>query len=254
MKTLENKRERIISQIRTSSPFDKQETERILAKFFSKVPSIVNPLVKEYQLDKKKVLEIGSSYGQTLCYWGPGSCGVEVGLNYKQFMDALDIRTYKCNVEEGFLNIHESFDAIVTNNIFEHLVAPHLYLARLHKLLQEDGLLVIGHPIVPNRFVRWAWLALGYRGWLAGEHINFFTPETSRLTIEFAGFRVVQQFCPRLHTSIGTVDRLILPFTVQCLSICKKIKDFKYNDNRYIEYEPSWALPGLDHFHKDRVG
>lgn len=236
----------IIETVRARSPFDPAETERILRKFFAKVPRVVRLLTKEYSLQTKKVLEIGCSYGQTLMWWGPGSSGVEVFERSAAFARALGLKVHALNVEEGFGDIQETFDIIFTNNLLEHIVAPHLYLARLNALLNSGGMLVVGHPVVPSVVTRWLWKAFGYNGWLAGEHINFFTPATARLTYERGGFRVVRQYC----SGFGRwrfLNWLVRPFAIQTLTVCRKIDGYRY-DSPWI-FEPSWASD-LKRFHR----
>src|SRR5262249_5250562 len=109
-----------------------------------------------------------------------------------------------------------SFEAIHSNNLIEHLVAPHRFLVGCRRLLHPDGLLALGHPVVPPRGVASVWRALGVRGWLASEHINFFSPATVRLMLARAGFDVVEQFSPGFLRLGPTVARLSVPVGVSC--------------------------------------
>lgn len=73
--------------------------------------------------------------------------------------------THRLNVEDdlGRLPVG-AFGAVHSHNLIEHLVAPHLFLVRCHTLLAEDGLLALGHPVVPPSIVRRVWLAGLQRG------------------------------------------------------------------------------------------
>ena len=53
------------------------------------------------------------------------------------------------NVEDGLPDFGRQFDGIFCSNLLEHLVAPHLFLLRLHDLLAEDGRLFIHVPTMP---------------------------------------------------------------------------------------------------------
>ncbi len=64
--------------IKERSPFDESETNQIIDKFFSSIPSDIKILSQHYQFDEKKVLDIGCAYGQSLLYWGEDSEGIEV--------------------------------------------------------------------------------------------------------------------------------------------------------------------------------
>jgi SAM-dependent methyltransferase len=200
-KDLEKRRLELIEEIKEKSSFSKEETERIIKFFFHKVPRSVQILSKRYDLANKKVLEIASAYGQTLLYWGSGSEAVEIEPEYIKFLNNLDRKTYSLNVEDGFDGIPaENYDVIFSSNLFEHLVAPHFFIARLYSLLKPGGLLIVAHPVVPTVFVRKLWTWIGYQGWSAVEHVNFFTPETARLTLEVGGFKVLEQFFPGFST------------------------------------------------------
>lgn len=249
--TLEKKRLELIEEIRGKSPFPKEETERIIKKFFHKIPRSVKILSKRYDLANKKILEIASAYGQTFLYWGPGSEAVEVGSEYIKFLHGLDRKTYSLNVEDGFDGIPaESYDVIFSSNLFEHLVAPHLFIARLYSLLKPGGLLIIAHPVVPAVFARKLWILIGYQGWSAVEHTNFFTPETARLTLEAGGFKVLEQFFPGFPAEPRFLRWVSKPLAIQCISVCKKIEDYHYATTRWSIFEPKWALD-LNKFHVD---
>lgn len=239
----------ILAKIEANSPFEVTNTTRIIKKYFLKPPRFVRCVIGSLGLHQKSVLEIGCSYGQSLLYWGEGSEAIEVEKTYHDWLKGMGVTFHEANVEDGFGAIQKKFDVVVTNNLFEHIVAPHLYLARIFNALNDDGVLVIGHPLVPSVWVRWFWKAIGYQGWLAGEHVNFFTPHTARLTIERAGFEVKHQYFPPLKTGVHFIDQLILPFAVQCVSECRKVPGYKYHSSRKPVFDPVWARTDVSQFH-----
>lgn len=242
MSGLTEKHSEIKELIKKHSPFDKKETDRILNKFFNSIPANVELLIKKYQFDKKKVLDIGCSYGQTLFYWSKDSEGVEIDSRKRQLPRALGYTVHELDVEEGFPNLkEESYDVIYTNNLIEHLECPHLFLIRLYSLLKPEGILVIGHPTVPPLPFRSLWKLLGYRGWLAKEHINFFTPQTAKLTLERAGFEIKNQHFAGVERIHPILSKIFIPIGVRLLSICQKIESFKYPSKRLSEFDPSCA-------------
>lgn len=250
---LEERRRQIIETIRSRSPFTSEETEEIIRKYFSEVPTYVKILVTKYSFDEKRVLDVGCSYGHTLLYWGPGSEGVEVDGRAVSFLNALGVKVHALNIEDGLGELKpESYDAVFANDIIEHLVAPHLFLVRLHRLLKPHGLLALGHPIVPPWPMRRLWTMLGRRGWLGSEHINFYTAETSRLMLERAGFRVISKHASWLATRTPIVGRLLDSIMAgighHCLMVCIKVDSYKYPSKRRTIYDPSWAVEDLKHF------
>jgi hypothetical protein len=241
---------RVQALVRARSPLPAEATEAVVADAFRTMPRTVRWLRARYGFDRRRVLEIGSHFGGHLLWWGPGSEGVEVRDVAAAFTTAMGCRTHRLNVEDGFGGLAEaSFGAIHTNNLLEHLVAPHLFLLRCHRLLAAGGLLVVGHPVVPPAGVRRLWTAAGVRGWLASEHVNFFTPASVRLACERAGFDVVEQLSPaflRLHPLLA---RLLLPVAPSCYSVCRKRADFRYDPKRSQVFDPTAVRRELEPFH-----
>jgi SAM-dependent methyltransferase len=247
MNPLQEKHLAIQNMLRHNSPYDAAETDRIISKFFGSIPRLVRLLVTHYHFDQKKILDVGSSYGQSFFYWGNASEATDVSEPMLQMIHAQGRIGHLLNVENGFPQLSpESYDGIFTNNLLEHLVAPHLFLARLHALLKPGGILAIGHPVVPPSPLRQLWRALGYGGWLEQEHINFFTPATAKLTLERGGFSVVgQHFSPFCRNAF--LSRITVPFGIHCLSVCTKIQGYRYQAVRKSMFDPVWAKE-LNHF------
>ena len=227
------------ARIRDRSPLPAPETERILAKHFTSVLPIIRYLQARYGFGERRVLEIGSSYGEHLFHWGEGSEGIEARSDAAAFTTAVGFRTHDVNVEDDLLQLGEgSFQAIHTNNLIEHLVAPHLFLARCYRLLTDDGLLVLGHPVVPPAVLARLWTAAGVTGWDAVEHINFFTPSTARRMLERSGFSVAEQLSPGFLRLGPAAARLAVPVGVGCYSVCRKQPGYMYDPKRRAEFDP----------------
>ncbi len=246
-----NRLERVQELIRTRSTHP--DVAQILAQFFHTEGASVPLLVKHHGFDRRRVLEIGSSFGQNLLFWGPGSEGVEGDESSVAFTTELGFPAHRLNVEEdAFSRLPvASYDAIHSRDVIEHLIAPHLFLARLHRLLVPGGLLALGHPIVPQGRLAPVLLdRLGVRGWLSVTHINFFTPATIRLMLERAGFRVKAQYSPRLSQVSPLLGRLLLPYGPSVLSICEKVEGYTYHPKRTPEFDPGWAREALAPYHQ----
>jgi SAM-dependent methyltransferase len=245
---ISEKLEKVKVNIDQNSPFDSKETKRITDKWFQKVPRAVEICLQGYGFDRKKVLDIGCAYGQSLLFWGIESEGIDVQPNAIELCTAMGRKIYNINVENGFLpHMRDAYEAVYSSNLIEHLVAPHLYLVRLHSILREGGLLAIAHPVVPAFPIRKIWEMLGFKGWKAVEHVNFFTPETIKLTLSFSGFEVIKQYNLGLP-NLFFLRQLFRPISIQCLSICRKVDHFKYNWRRDRFYDPDWGSD-LDYFH-----
>jgi SAM-dependent methyltransferase len=218
--------------------------EKTLLRWHGKTLRNVKLLEKDFSFCSKKVLDIGSGYGNTLLHWSKDSVGIELQKECKEFLSKYGYKTISVNVEDSF-EITEQYEAVYSNDLIEHLVAPHLFLARIHHVLREDGLLALGHPITPIYPIDQLWLQLGYNGWLAGEHINFFSTVGIKHVLERAGFRVIKQYVKpfdRLGTErIPALNSVVGALGIHCLSVCQKVSDFKYSPKRLLEFQPEWA-------------
>ena len=72
-------------EILKSAPFDPNENLRIYEKFFSRVPRKLKVGVRRYHLDRKKVLDVGCSYGNYLIHFGPNSVGLDIDEHTLRF-------------------------------------------------------------------------------------------------------------------------------------------------------------------------
>ena len=97
-----------------------------------------------------------------------------------------------------------SFDVVTLWDVLEHTPDPKTEVRETHRLLKEDGLLVINYPDIGS------WIArLMGRSWvfLLDVHLYYFTRTTIRKLLEDAGFDVV---CVRPH-----FQRLALGYVLQ---------------------------------------
>jgi SAM-dependent methyltransferase len=218
--------------------------EETLARWHGQVDRGVVVLERDFSFSDRKVLDIGSSYGNTLLYWAAGSVGVELRPECIQFLSRFGYRTVALNVEDEF-ELDERFQAVYCNNLIEHLVAPHLLLANAFAVLEEGGLLALGHPVTPVYPVDQLWAAVGRKGWLAQEHINFFSCRGIEHCLERAGFRVVRQYArpfDRLGVDrIPALSRILGAFSTHCLTVCQKVGGYKYPAKRLQAFDPQWA-------------
>ncbi len=225
------------------SPLSFDETQKIWNKYFRFMPvKLVLPL-KKYSLNRKKVLDIGSAWGEFLIHFGSGSKGIEVLPESIKFSQAIGLNVNEYNFEDEWREERESFDAIWCSNVLEHVVAPHLLLRRFHDALKLDGLLFIRVPTIPSNwlYLRLNRLILGFLGYEAVQHINAFTRKTIEFTIERAGFKVVESniFFPQKQI----INKILNPFLKDAISfitvVAQKIP-FEYPKKRPEIHNPKW--------------
>lgn len=118
-----------------------------------------------------------TTYGVEVSEWASAYARDERGLN--MITGALEDAEYP----DSF------FDVIVINHVLEHVAAPIKVLDEAHRILKNDGVLVVGVPNIGSimaRIMRERWLSLRPE-----EHIWHFTPNTLRSLIERVGFHEI---------------------------------------------------------------
>ncbi len=223
--------------------FDREENERIYRKFFASVPRSFLYVVAKYGLGEKRAVDVGCSYGHYLIHFGPGSVGLDANEKSETFARSIGLEVLDGNVEEGMPLDPQSFEAVWCANLIEHLVAPHLLLSRLHRILKTDGLLVAKVPVIPPGPVRSAARLLGVPlGHEAAEHINAFTPDTFAFTLQRAGFQPLERISIVLGNPVAQV--LTAPLTrrlgASITIVARKDPNFVYPEKRLESFDPKW--------------
>jgi len=136
-----------------------------------------------------KLLDVGAGVGTLLSVAarrGFAVKGVEVSrwaAAFAREKKGLDILTG--SLEDACLEM-EAFDVVVINHVLEHVDEPRALMAEVHRILKNDGLLVIG---VPNIGSIMAGLQSGkWPSLRPEEHIWHFTPATIKRLVTEAGF------------------------------------------------------------------
>jgi SAM-dependent methyltransferase len=240
--------EEVFRLVRTRSPFPPDETERIVRGTF--VPSrAVGFVCEAHGADRKAMLDIGCGYGQHLVQFGPGSVGIDAVERNVEFCRALGFEAVLANVEDGLPDLGRQFDGIFCSNLLEHLVAPHLFLLRLHALLNDDARLFIHVPTMPplpivDRLIR---RTIGHNGYQASEHINAFTPRTLAFTIQRAGYIVedVVFVGARGRRLLGLGEPVFRELGISAMAVARHDPAFRYPEKRVEVFAPRFASGAL---------
>ena len=188
-------------------------------------------IVRTFELGNKAVLDLGCSYGEFLAHFGPRSVGVTIDTEEAVYGQAKGLDIVEGNVEAADFRVDKQFDVIFSNNLFEHLYSPHGFLHRIREYLKPGGILILGVPCIPKiaslvHFQK-------FRGALAEAHINFFTKDTLRKTVERAGYDVAEVRGFRFSSPF--VDHL-LDLVYPHLYVVAHLKpDFNYPEKRMKE-------------------
>lgn len=145
-------------------------------------------LIQQFRLEKKAVLDIGCSEGYYLAHFGEGSMGVTIIPEHVAQAHTNGLSVVLGNIEDPDFSLSKKFDVAWANNLFEHMNAPHLFLMKAREFVSEDGVLILGVPVIP-----WfSFLAYfkKFRGAYAVSHVNFFTRKTLIETVRAGGWTV----------------------------------------------------------------
>jgi 2-polyprenyl-3-methyl-5-hydroxy-6-metoxy-1,4-benzoquinol methylase len=131
--------------------------------------------VKKF-VKNKKVLDAGcgSGYGANILSKDARSImGIDISKNAIEYSKIKYDRTntifmVKDMSEEG--DIKERFDVIISFDVLEHIKEPHKYLQELTKLLNEDGMLIVGTPnLEVNELYNASWNPFHAKEYTSGE-------------------------------------------------------------------------------------
>jgi SAM-dependent methyltransferase len=174
--------------------FSRAENERIWAKYFEHAPRhLFRETDRRFGLTKRRLCDVGCSYGENLVFCAPGSYGLEVVEPCVAFARSIGLEVHARDVVAEDVRDLPPAEAIWCSAVLEHVESTHTLLRKLHSLLEPGGLLALYAPTIPlvpaaGRLPRVGKLARGYQH---SDHINAFVPQTLRFDCERAGFRTV---------------------------------------------------------------
>jgi methionine biosynthesis protein MetW len=149
-----------------------------------------------------RVLELGCSTGYFADHLIK-KCATVVAVDADPFsIDACQERgipAFQFDLSSGeidrFLADHAPFDAVVAMDVLEHLARPQDVLARLHRLMDRNGRLIVTGPNVAYWHTRWELMRGRWNYAEAGimdeTHLRWFTRATWRKLLEDSGFVIV---------------------------------------------------------------
>ena len=149
-----------------------------------------NDLVKDYELQGKKVIEIGCGKGEYLSIMDQMNVktyGIEFGQESVDHCQENGLSVNKDYIEKEDQVLEDGpFDAFFIMNFFEHIPDLNSTLTSLKKNLTEGGIGIIEVPnfnmiIEKNLFSEFI-----------GDHLFYFTKETLKFVVERNGFEVVE--------------------------------------------------------------
>lgn len=193
-----------------------------------KKSKVFNNIIFLYKLDKKAVLDMGCSEGHHLACFGDGSVGVTIIDEHIELGRQQGLDIVSKNVESPEFKMDKKFDVVWANNFFEHMNCPHLFLRKSAECLKEDGILILGVPVIPwfsflGRFKK-------FRGAYASSHVNFFYRKTLIETVKYAGYELVE--ARLFYFRNRYLDYLMNYIAPHMYVVARPRNDFKYGEKR----------------------
>lgn len=227
--------ENLSQLILEKGPFDSAKNSRLLDETFLTNKKILQRISRYVPLKNKKVLDIGSSYGQFLIHFEPDSLGLECRPECIEMSKSLGLRTRNFNIEENLLDLNENFDLIFCRQVLDHLVAPHKFLVEANQILKPGGEVLI--EIDNIHFFG------GYK--LPLEHLYGFCAKATEILVQKAGFKIKKIFTitsnkPLIIENLFNKIPFLLNRSQDIYVLGEKVSNFSYESKRIKEFTPSW--------------
>lgn len=194
---------------------------------------VFNNLITRFSLDKKAVLDVGSSGGHHLACFGPGSMGITLIDDHIESGKKRGLNIISKNVEDPNFSLDTTFDVVWANNFFEHMDAPHPFLRKMTDCINDDGILILGVPVIP--WCTWLGNFKKFRGAYAHSHVNFFYRKTLIETVRAAGYEV--QEARLFFMSAPLLDWVFNFIAPHMYVVATPKKDFTYGHKRILSLE-----------------
>lgn len=167
--------------------------------YFNVVRKEMLPFVPK---EAKIILEIGcgdGNFGNLLLENGAKEVwGIEYEKEQGQIAEKVMTKVFVGDVAEQLLNLPDQyFDAIVCNDVLEHLVDPYTVINKLRPKLKKDGVMISSIPNI--RYFRNLFDYFFNKNWdytdsgiMDKTHFRFFTYKSIRKMFESNGYEVVK--------------------------------------------------------------
>jgi 2-polyprenyl-3-methyl-5-hydroxy-6-metoxy-1,4-benzoquinol methylase len=181
-------------------------------------------LIKTYNPDAHRILEIGTSYGYIifgLKQWGYEVVGTDlasVACAYARKYYDLEVLNAEFPPEE----MKGSFDVVVLSQVIEHTIDPLIFIQRTAEFLKKDGLIYIGTPNIGCLI--FDIMGKHYEAVKPPEHISFFNPQSMQELLGRSGFRCVKTYTENpIWVEYNPVNLTFLSF-LKLFSISQKVR------------------------------
>lgn len=165
--------------------------KRIYWKYLTKVFSDFYVFDLPFIGEGKKLLDIGCGVGNILLWAkerGWEVYGIEFNQNAVKNAHRMGLKNVICGAIESIVYEDKYFDAIVINQVLEHVSSPRNILNKCHKMLKKDGYLLVTVPNF-NSYSRRIFGDLWYALQIP-QHLFHFNESTLKRLSKNCGFEV----------------------------------------------------------------
>lgn len=159
--------------------------------FIPRVKKIIE-ICKNLNIRMDKILEVGTGYGLFCEEMAKAKIfkdvvGVEASDSLAKTCNERGFRLYNGLLEN--LTINETFDAVASFEVIEHIFNPLEFVKIIHSLLNKDGIFMFSFPNYNGFEVG---VLREHCGGIDHEHLNYFNEKSIRILLERAGFETVE--------------------------------------------------------------
>lgn len=150
-----------------------------------------NPIIKKYNLNGRKAVEIGSCRGdfiEVLNSLGFDSIGIESSSVSCDITKKRGLEVIHGYLEDIVNDFKSKYSLVVCNNFLEHQPRTSIFINSMKQLLDEDGILYISVPNLDYLLKK----SCLYE--FVADHLVYFTEKTLKLALEINGFEVLEQY------------------------------------------------------------
>jgi 2-polyprenyl-3-methyl-5-hydroxy-6-metoxy-1,4-benzoquinol methylase len=173
--------------------------------------------------ERGRLLDIGTG-GGSFPYMAAARGWQAEGCEPNRWLCEWALQNYKLPIRPGTVfEQHypaKSFDVVTLWDVLEHTPDPKAEVQEMHRLLKDEGLVVINYPDIGS----WIARAMG-RSWvfLLDVHLYYFTRATIRRLLEDTGFDVIRIRPHFQRLSLGYILRRAMPYAGAPARIAERV-------------------------------
>ncbi len=155
-------------------------------------------ICKKYNTKINSLLEVGAGFG-TYCAEIQSRnifrriVAIEPTPDLAATCRRRNIETIESPIEEIELSSNPMFDVIVNFEVIEHVFSPRKFLSHIHRMLNQDGLLILSCPNGKGFDVN---ILKEKSDTVDHEHLNYFNPYSIGILLRSCGFIPLEVFTP----------------------------------------------------------